>query len=66
MMELLARNSGDDYRLLILCQGSLADWITTNADCKAPGRVRLIGHVADRERVADIRANCDILKLRYP
>lgn len=61
MMELLARNSGDDYRLVVLGHGRLANWLQTNADRRAPGRVRLIGHIADRERVADILANCDAL-----
>ena len=61
MMELLARNSRDDYALLILGQGRLANWIETNMDRRAAGRVRLIGHISDRERVADIFANCDAL-----
>ena len=61
MMELLARNSRDDYALLILGQGQLANWIRKNMDRRAAGRVRLIGHISDRERVADIFANCDAL-----
>jgi glycosyltransferase involved in cell wall biosynthesis len=28
---------------------------------RAPGRVRLLGHVGDRERLADLYANCDAL-----
>jgi alpha-1,6-mannosyltransferase len=61
MMELLARNSRDDYALVILGHGPLANWMQTNMDRRAAGRVRLIGHVSDRERVADILANCDAL-----
>jgi alpha-1,6-mannosyltransferase len=61
VMELLARNPGDDYRLLLLGHGSFANWIQTTADLRAPGRVRLAGYVAGRERLADILANCDAL-----
>ena len=61
MMEFLVRNSPDDYALLILGHGPLEAWIRTSMDRRAAGRARLIGHVADRERVADIFANCDAL-----
>ena len=61
MMELLSRNSREDYALLILGQGRLENWIRTEMDRRAGGRARLLGHVSDRERVADIFANCDAL-----
>ena len=61
LMEVLSRNSAEDYRLLILGHGALAEWIRKNAELRAPGRVRFIGHVSDRDRVADILANCDAL-----
>jgi alpha-1,6-mannosyltransferase len=61
VMEILARKSGDDYRLLILGKGQLAHWVQTNANRRAAGRVRLAGYVSDREGVADVLANCDAM-----
>jgi len=61
MMEHLASQASADYRLLVVGAGRLANWLETNAERQVPGRVRLLGHVADRDRLADIFANCDAL-----
>jgi alpha-1,6-mannosyltransferase len=61
MMENLQDQTSDEYRLLIVGKGRLANWVEESADRRVPGRVHLLGHVADRERLADIFANCDAL-----
>jgi alpha-1,6-mannosyltransferase len=61
MMEHLEESVHTRYRLLVVGAGSLADWLKENAERRVPGRVHLLGHVSDRERLADIYANCDAL-----
>jgi alpha-1,6-mannosyltransferase len=61
MMENLQDQTTTDYRLLIVGTGPLANWLEQSAERRVPGHVRLLGHVADRERLADIFANCDAL-----
>jgi alpha-1,6-mannosyltransferase len=61
MMEFLDDRTSAKYRLLIVGAGPLANWLKKNAERRVPGRVQMLGHVADRERLADIFANCDAL-----
>jgi phosphatidylinositol alpha 1,6-mannosyltransferase len=61
MMEHLEESVHTRYRILVVGAGSLADWLKENAERRVPGRVHLLGHVSDRERLADIYANCDAL-----
>ena len=61
MMEVLARDPSGDYRLLVAGTGPLAAWLAETATRKAPGRVHLLGHIHDREQLADLYANCDAL-----
>lgn len=60
-MENLQGQAGDQCRLLIVGKGPLANWLEETAERRVPGRVHLLGHLADRERLADIFANCDAL-----
>jgi glycosyltransferase involved in cell wall biosynthesis len=61
MMELLDDRGSAEYRLLVVGAGPLANWLISNAKRQMPGRVQLLGHLADRERLADVFANCDAL-----
>jgi alpha-1,6-mannosyltransferase len=61
MMGSLQDDTTAEYRLLIVGKGPIANWLEESAAHRAPGRVHLLGHVADRERLADIFANCDAL-----
>jgi len=61
MMESLQDQTRTKFRLLIVGRGPLANWLEESAERRVPGQVRLLGHVADRERLADIFANCDAL-----
>jgi len=60
-MEVLAQKTGDDYRLLILGKGPLAQEFQAEANHRAPGRVHLGGYISNRDGVADILANCDAM-----
>jgi glycosyltransferase involved in cell wall biosynthesis len=41
--------------------GLRASWREEIANQKAPGRIRLFGHIANREDLAELYANCDVL-----
>jgi alpha-1,6-mannosyltransferase len=60
MMEAL-KNEPTDYRLLVAGAGPRATWLQDESDRRVPGRVRLLGHIGDAERLADVYANCDAL-----
>jgi glycosyltransferase involved in cell wall biosynthesis len=61
MMKVLDRDPTGDYRLLIAGNGPLAAWFAKAAAAKMPGRVRLLGHIHERDQLADLYANCDAL-----
>jgi alpha-1,6-mannosyltransferase len=61
MMEVLARDSSGGHHLLVAGMGPLASWFAEIAKAKVPGRVHLLGHIHDREQLADLYANCDVL-----
>jgi glycosyltransferase involved in cell wall biosynthesis len=61
MMQVLGRDPSGDYRLLIAGSGPLAKWLAQTAAARVPRRVHLLGHIHDREQLADIYANCDAL-----
>ena len=60
MMESLAGDSAE-YHLLLAGDGPRAGWLREMADRRTPGRIHLLGHVADRNDLADLYANCDAL-----
>ena len=61
MMENLAGDSSAEYHLVLAGDGPRAGWLREKADRATPGRVHLLGHVADRDYLADLYANCDAL-----
>jgi alpha-1,6-mannosyltransferase len=61
MMENLAADSSFEYHLLFAGDGPRAVWLKEMADLKEPGRIHLLGHIASREELADLYANCDAL-----
>jgi alpha-1,6-mannosyltransferase len=61
MMEILAADSSVEHHLLFAGDGPRAAWLKAIADHKAPGRIHLLGHLANREDLADLYANCDAL-----
>lgn len=61
MMELLAADSSVEHHLLFAGDGPRSTWLGEIAGQKAPGRIHLLGHIANREDLADLYANCDAL-----
>ena len=49
-----------EYRLLIAGDGPLKNWLEENLQKHAPDKFKILGHVTDREKLADIYANSDI------
>jgi alpha-1,6-mannosyltransferase len=59
MMERLACDRTDDYRLIVAGDGPLADRFLDEARLRAPGRVHSLGHIHNRAALVDLYANCD-------
>ncbi|MDQ2746639.1 MAG: glycosyltransferase [Acidobacteriota bacterium] len=59
MMEILARDSTKDYRLLIAGAGPQADWLKEETAKKIPYRIIQLGHL-DKETLSDYYANADV------
>jgi len=60
LMKLLGSDQEHDFRLLIAGDGVRRAEIEELCRQRAPGRVTFLGHVGDRERLADLYANADI------
>jgi alpha-1,6-mannosyltransferase len=61
MMEILKADPSAEYHLLFAGDGPRSAWLKSVADLKAPGRIHLLGHIANREELAGLYANCDAL-----
>lgn len=59
MMKLLHREMPDNYRLVIAGAGPSLEKFRANAARLGPNTVKVLGHINDRERLADLFANCD-------
>ena len=49
-----------EYHLLIAGDGPLKDWLREKLEKIAAGKFKILGHIADREKLANIYANSDI------
>jgi alpha-1,6-mannosyltransferase len=61
MMEILAADSSVEHHLLFAGDGPRAACLRRMAEQQAPGRIHFLGHIASREDLADLYANCDAL-----
>ena len=59
VMEILAKDSESDYRLLAAGAGPKADWLKEEAEKRVPNKIVQLGHL-DKETLANYYANCDI------
>jgi glycosyltransferase involved in cell wall biosynthesis len=59
LMEILAKDSEKDYRLLVAGAGPQADWLREETGKKIPGKIIQLGHL-DKETLSDFYANCDV------
>lgn len=60
-MEVLAGDANAEYHLLFAGDGPRAAWLKSVAAEKAPGRIHMLGHIGNREDLANLYANCDAL-----
>jgi alpha-1,6-mannosyltransferase len=61
MMEVLASDSSVEHHLVFAGDGPRAAWLKEEARRRTPGRIHFLGHLANREDLADLYANCDVL-----
>lgn len=59
LMKILGRDSNRDYRLLVAGAGPQSEWLRTEGEKHAPGRIKLLGHL-DKDLLADYYANADV------
>ncbi len=58
-MERLAKESDNDYRLLVAGAGPQADWLQEQTDGRIPGKIVQLGHL-DKETLSNYYATADI------
>ena len=58
LIEMIERLDGD-FRLIVAGDGPMTGWLENETRLRAPGRVRLLGHITDRARLIELYANCD-------
>jgi glycosyltransferase involved in cell wall biosynthesis len=58
LIEMIGRLEGD-FRLVVAGDGPLAGRLENEAKVRAPGRVRLLGHIGDRAKLLGLYADCD-------
>lgn len=59
LMQILADDKRNDYRLLVAGAGPQSDWLREQGNKLAPGKIIQLGHL-DKDRLADYYANADI------
>ena len=59
MMKILSKDSRHDFHLLVAGAGPQSEWLKTEGEKHAPGKVRMLGHL-DKETLADYYANADV------
>jgi glycosyltransferase involved in cell wall biosynthesis len=58
LIEMIERLA-DNFMLIVAGDGPLAGWMENEAKIRAPGRVRLLGHINDRAKLLCLYADCD-------
>ncbi|MEO8573582.1 MAG: glycosyltransferase [Pyrinomonadaceae bacterium] len=59
LMKLLSKDSQHDFRLLVAGAGPQSEWLQSEVEKHAPGKIRMLGHL-DKEALADYYANADV------
>lgn len=59
MMKVLASETVHPFHLLIAGAGPSADWLAKKCEKEAKGKVKLVGHLNDKNELADLFANSD-------
>lgn len=59
VIERLRNEETGEFHLLIAGAGPLDGWLRAEAGRRAPGRVHILGHIADRNELARLLISCD-------
>ncbi len=59
-LEVLQKDSSQDYRFLIAGSGPKADWFKEECERRIPNKVKMLGHLTDKQKLANLYANCDV------
>jgi glycosyltransferase involved in cell wall biosynthesis len=59
MMNILAKDTSRDFRLLVAGAGPQADWLKEETEKNFPGKIVQLGHL-DKETLANYYANADV------
>ncbi len=59
MMQKLASDETRNYKLIVAGSGPAAETLAMECESLAPGSFKILGQISDRERLADLFANCD-------
>ncbi len=59
IIKQLETSGGADFRLIVAGAGPDAKKLAADCERAAPGKTRMLGHVNDLDRLADLFANCD-------
>jgi glycosyltransferase involved in cell wall biosynthesis len=60
IMSLLENDKTKEFRLVIAGDGPTKNWLESELKKFAPNKYNFIGHLADKEKLADLYANVDI------
>lgn len=59
MMKILQNDTVNDYRLMVAGAGPSLEKFRSGANRLRPGVIKILGHISDKEKLADLFANCD-------
>ena len=60
LMKILAKDAETDFRLLIAGDGPKLEYIKTESQTIGREKVKILGYIADKEKLADLYANTDV------
>jgi glycosyltransferase involved in cell wall biosynthesis len=60
LLRILTTDKSRDYRLLIAGDGPLVEKLKNEFEQKAAGKFKFLGHLTDREKLANLYANADV------
>lgn len=60
LMEVLKKDQTHDYRMVVAGDGPKAEWFKNEFEKKLPDTLRMLGHLTDKQKLANLYANCDI------
>lgn len=59
LMKILVKDPEHDFRLLIAGAGPRREWLATQGEKYAPGKIKMLGHL-EKDGLADYYANADV------